>query len=69
MVPVYFSKTYKIDVILKDELGLETKELGAGSITVTAKEVVVETPKEEPKEELTAAEPEVKEEKAAPAFA
>lgn len=56
------AETYKIDVILKDELGLETKELGAGSITVNAKEVVVETPKEEPKEELTAAEPEVKEE-------
>lgn len=56
------AETYKIDVILKDELGLETKELGAGSITVTAKEVVVETPKQEPKEELTAAEPEIKEE-------
>lgn len=54
--------TYKIDVILKDELGLETKELGAGSISVKAKEVVVpvvEEPKEEPKVELTAAEPEV----------
>ena len=50
------AETYKIDVILKDELGLETKELGAGSITVTAKEVVLvekepelESGKDEPK--------------------
>lgn len=43
--------TFKIDVILKDELGLETKELGAGSITVFEKEEV----QAEPKEELPAA--------------
>jgi hypothetical protein len=57
------AETYKIDVILKDELGLETKELGAGSISVKAKEVVVEQPKEEPKVELTAAEPKIEKEK------
>ena len=56
------AETYKIDVILKDELGLETKELGAGSITVKEKEIVVEQPKEEPKVDLTAAEPEVEKE-------
>lgn len=46
------AETYKIDVILKDELGLETKELGAGSITVTAKEIVVV--EKEPVEPLNA---------------
>lgn len=46
--------TFKIDVILKDELGLETKELWAGSITVTAKEVVIVEPVIEP---FNAAEP------------
>jgi len=46
------AETYKIDVTLKDELGLETKELWAGSITVTAKEVVVST--QEPEEPLNA---------------
>ncbi len=45
------SGTFKIDVILKDELGLETKELGAGSITVFEKEEV----KAEPIEPLPAA--------------
>ena len=45
------SGTFKIDVILKDELGLETKELGAGSITVFEKEEV----KAEPTEPLPAA--------------
>lgn len=59
------AETYKIDVILKDELGLETKELWAGSLTVKAKEIVV--PVKEPKEELEAwkEEPviEIKEEK------
>jgi len=38
--------TFKIDVILKDELGLETKELGAGSITVFEKEEVTAEPSE-----------------------
>jgi hypothetical protein len=55
--------TYKIDVILKDELGLETKELWAGSLTVTAKEVIVEPIKEptkDPIEPLNSAEPEIK---------
>jgi len=36
--------TYKIDVMLKDELGLETKELWAGSISVYEKEVVAVEP-------------------------
>lgn len=57
--------TFKIDVVLKDELGLETKELWAGSITVTAKEVVVieepiKEPTKDPIEPLNSAEPEVK---------
>lgn len=51
--------TYKIDVMLKDELGLETKELWAGSITVFEKEEV----SAEPKEELPAAGEPVEEEK------
>ncbi|MGB2111204.1 MAG: hypothetical protein ACPHY8_05155 [Patescibacteria group bacterium] len=38
--------TFKIDVILKDELGLETKELGAGSITTFEKEAVTAEPTE-----------------------
>jgi len=49
--------------MLKDELGLETKELGAGSITVTAKEEVIVPevkPTAEPTEPLKSAEPEVK---------
>ncbi len=48
------AETYKIDVILKDELGLETKELGAGSITVNEKEVVIPLKEEEPKVDLEA---------------
>lgn len=46
------AETYKIDVILKDQLWLETKELWAWSITVTAKEVIIDTP--EPVVELQA---------------
>lgn len=47
---------YKIDVILKDELGLETKELWAGSLNVTANEVI----SVKIEESLNAAEPEEK---------
>jgi hypothetical protein len=48
------AETYKIDVILKDELWLETKELWAGSITVNEKVIVVPVKEEEPKIDLDA---------------